>query len=620
MSKIQQTQQTHSQNAVKANKPQQAHKSILNANTAQQMLDAPETMRAEDVLAAQQAVGNQVVQRALDKDDRRKGLTDPQGNLREDLNAQIQQKRGGGSPLPENLQKEASKKLGRSFKDVRIHTDEAADELSRTISARAFTIGKDIFFKNGVFAPGSSAGRETIIHELTHVVQQGGKGGASGALKLGAPDTAHEKEADRIGKKHAASIGTAPAGAVQREGEEDELMMQEDEEELQMQEDDDIAEDAPAESPEDLMMQEDEEELQMQEDDDIAEDAPAESPEDLMMQEDEEELQMQPAEEDELQMQPDAGNVIQREWEQDKNGKWKKKDQSVGQSAPKGKGKKPVVPPLNLSKLKPKAPEPPKGLPPVPKAVKSTVKAKAKFASLEEATSTEASEKRQEKIGLMEHDRDHQSKGRLKTEQKAGKMSFLGASVENKKNQEEAAKDPKQVAKQKWMATLKDPSASKEDIEKAKERLGTFHKDVGKKDFKAAKNERRSALEESAKSGDDEAYEKWQSERKKTKGEKAKGFFKSAGKKVGSGLLSAGKWAGKKGLGFAKGKLNEGVNHFLGIKDDDKDDDDDKAKAPSVNVTNNVGGGSGDSMSLVKELFAENKKLNEELASLKKTA
>jgi hypothetical protein len=463
------------------------------------------------------------------------------------------------------------------------------------------------------FLPGSGAGRETIIHELTHVVQQGGKGGASGALKLGAPDTTHEKEADRIGKKHAASIGAAPAGAVQREGEEDELMMQEDEEELQMQEDDDIAEDAPAESPEDLMMQEDEEELQMQEDDDIAEDAPAESPEDLMMQEDEDELQMQPAEEDELQMQPDAGNVIQRKWEQDENGKWKKKDE-----APKGKGKKPVVPPLNFSKLKPKAPKPPKGLPPVPKSVKSTVKSKAKFASLEEATSTEASEKRQEKIGLMEHDRDYQAKGRLKEEQKAGKMSFLGASVKNKTDQEEAAKDPKQVAKQKWMATLKDPKASKEDIEKAKERLGTFHKDVGKKDFKAAKNERRSALEESAKSGDDEAYEKWQSERKKTKGEKAKGFFKSAGKKVGSGLLSAGKWAGKKGLGFAKGKLNEGVNHFLGIKDDDKDDDDDKA--PKVNVTNNIGGGSsgGGSTEMLTELYQENKKLKAQIAELEK--
>jgi hypothetical protein len=600
------------QGAVKA-QPKSKNHVVRGEVNAEQMMQSPETMRAEDVLAAQQTVGNQVVQRALDKEDRRKGLTDEQGNLSQEITSQIQQKRGGGSPLPENIQKEASKKLGRNFKDVRIHTDEAADTLSRTISARAFTIGKDIFFKNGVFSPGSGAGRETIIHELTHVVQQGGKGGASGALKLGAPDTTHEKEADRIGKKHAASIGAAPAGAVQREGEEDELMMQEDEEELQMQEDDDIAEDAPAESPEDLMMQEDEEELQMQEDDDIAEDAPAESPEDLMMQEDEDELQMQPAEEDELQMQPDAGNVIQRKWEQDENGKWKKKDE-----APKGKGKKPVVPPLNFSKLKPKAPKPPKGLPPVPKSVKSTVKSKAKFASLEEATSTEASEKRQEKIGLMEHDRDYQAKGRLKEEQKAGKMSFLGASVKNKTDQEEAAKDPKQVAKQKWMATLKDPKASKEDIEKAKERLGTFHKDVGKKDFKAAKNERRSALEESAKSGDDEAYEKWQSERKKTKGEKAKGFFKSAGKKVGSGLLSAGKWAGKKGLGFAKGKLNEGVNHFLGIKDDDKDDDDDKA--PKVNVTNNIGGGSsgGGSTEMLTELYQENKKLKAQIAELEK--
>jgi hypothetical protein len=184
MSKIQQTQQAHAQTAAKANKPQQQqHHSLSSA----QMLESPEAMRSEDVLAAQQTVGNQVVQRALDKDDRRKGLTDEQGNLRQEITSQIQQKRGGGNPLPENIQKEASKKLGRNFKDVRIHTDETADTLSRTISARAFTIGKDIFFKNGVFAPGSGAGRETLMHELTHVVQQGGKVGPAARSNLAGP-------------------------------------------------------------------------------------------------------------------------------------------------------------------------------------------------------------------------------------------------------------------------------------------------------------------------------------------------------------------------------------------------------------------------------------------------
>ncbi len=162
------------------------------------------------------------VQAAPDGRQRSKNLTNANGELAPDLNAAIQKKRGGGASLPESVQREAKKTLGREFKEVRIHTDEEAHQLSRAIHARAFTIGKDIFFKRGVFAPGTTSGRETLIHELTHVVQQSG-GKSSGKLKLGAPDTAHEKEADQIGKKHAVgiSIGAAHSGAVQAQDEEE---------------------------------------------------------------------------------------------------------------------------------------------------------------------------------------------------------------------------------------------------------------------------------------------------------------------------------------------------------------------------------------------------------------
>ncbi|MFO7583556.1 MAG: DUF4157 domain-containing protein, partial [Anaerolineales bacterium] len=555
----------------KANKPQQPQRKPFNPA---QMLESPETMRSEDVLAAQQTVGNQVVQRALDKDDRRKGLTDNQGNLRQDLNEQIQQKRGGGTPLPENIQKEASKKLGRNFKDVRIHTDESADKLSRTISARAFTIGKDIFFKNGVFAPGSSAGRETIIHELTHVVQQGGRSSASGALKLGAPDTAHEKEADRIGKKHAASIGAAPAGAVQREGEEDELMMQ----------------------------QEEEEELQMQSDSDVEE-----------MPEDAPELMMQGVEEEELQMQPDAGNVIQRKWEQDDKGNWKKVDDKESE----GMGYK-----RTQKKVAQKAMHDPE------KDTHSSLPGSHQVRKKKFKLNNELSKGKPNlnKVGFEDIEKRQQKNLEAEAESIPKEKQ-----AQTEKAKDENTKFEKTVPGQrlKLMKTLRDPKASKEEIEGAKSKLEGLHKGAfSKKDFKAAKKERSGALEEAAKSGDDEAYEKWKSEREKTKGEKAKGFFKSAGKKMGSGLLSAGKWAGGKALGFAKGKLNEGVDHFLGTKSDDKDDDKDDAK-PSVNIVNNMGGsgspgggggGIGAIMEQYSEVLQENKKLKEELAGLKKTA
>ncbi len=167
--------------------------------------------------------------------EKRQRVTNAKGELVPEINQAIQRKRGGGASLPENVRREAKRILGQDFKDVRIHTDSEAHHLSRSISARAFTIGKDIFFKQGVFSPGSQAGRETLIHELTHVVQQsrGGKA-SSGNLKLGAPDTAHEKEADQIGKKHASAI-TSVNASVQRATDEDELQMQPEEEEIQMQ-------------------------------------------------------------------------------------------------------------------------------------------------------------------------------------------------------------------------------------------------------------------------------------------------------------------------------------------------------------------------------------------------
>jgi hypothetical protein len=42
------------------------------------------------------------------------------------------------------------------------------------VRANAYTVGHDIVFGDGRFAPGTHEGRRLIAHELTHVVQQGG--------------------------------------------------------------------------------------------------------------------------------------------------------------------------------------------------------------------------------------------------------------------------------------------------------------------------------------------------------------------------------------------------------------------------------------------------------------
>jgi hypothetical protein len=88
--------------------------------------------------------------------------------------------------------------FGADFSKVRIHTGMKADWLNRLIQARAFTVGGDIFFRNGEYAPGQTAGRELLAHELTHVVQQ--NGGVHSKLTVSQPEDASEREADRVAK------------------------------------------------------------------------------------------------------------------------------------------------------------------------------------------------------------------------------------------------------------------------------------------------------------------------------------------------------------------------------------------------------------------------------------
>ncbi|VWX57033.1 conserved hypothetical protein [Burkholderiales bacterium 8X] len=63
--------------------------------------------------------------------------------------------------------------FGRDFSQVRVHDDSLADESARAVGANAFTVGPDIVFAAGRFAPGTDTGRRLLAHELAHVVQQG---------------------------------------------------------------------------------------------------------------------------------------------------------------------------------------------------------------------------------------------------------------------------------------------------------------------------------------------------------------------------------------------------------------------------------------------------------------
>jgi uncharacterized protein DUF4157 len=58
------------------------------------------------------------------------------------------------------------------FSRVRVHADSSAAESARAVGARAYTVGEDLVFGAGEYAPHTETGRSLLAHELTHVVQQ----------------------------------------------------------------------------------------------------------------------------------------------------------------------------------------------------------------------------------------------------------------------------------------------------------------------------------------------------------------------------------------------------------------------------------------------------------------
>jgi hypothetical protein len=79
-----------------------------------------------------------------------------------------------GSPLPRDMRSFMEPRFKADFSGVRIHTDQDAARLAAHLAARAFTVGRDIYFAAGEFQPNKAEGWELVAHELTHTLQQGG--------------------------------------------------------------------------------------------------------------------------------------------------------------------------------------------------------------------------------------------------------------------------------------------------------------------------------------------------------------------------------------------------------------------------------------------------------------
>ena len=165
-----------------------SHAAILNRTTASQ---PSQTRHA--LLRLQRQYGNRYVQRVVAL--ARQGESNAE--VSPEVEQAIQRALGRGQTLDSRVRTQMESALGADFSGVRVHTDAEADGLNRTLNARAFTTGQDLFFRQGEYNPGGSGGRKLLAHELTHVVQQ-----LSGAVPaesgVSHPDDTFEKEARSV--------------------------------------------------------------------------------------------------------------------------------------------------------------------------------------------------------------------------------------------------------------------------------------------------------------------------------------------------------------------------------------------------------------------------------------
>ncbi|SEF14961.1 protein of unknown function [Rhizobiales bacterium GAS191] len=84
-----------------------------------------------------------------------------------------------GAPLDAATRAYFEPRFGHDFSRVRVHIGTSAEQSAWDLNAHAYTVGHNIVFGAGRFAPGTHEGRRLIAHELAHIVQQQEAGAAT---------------------------------------------------------------------------------------------------------------------------------------------------------------------------------------------------------------------------------------------------------------------------------------------------------------------------------------------------------------------------------------------------------------------------------------------------------
>ncbi|HZU85254.1 MAG TPA: DUF4157 domain-containing protein, partial [Polyangiaceae bacterium] len=119
--------------------------------------------------------------------------------------------RDEGSHVDARIAKRVEQATGRALGDVRVHVDAQAQDAARSMKARAYTVGQDVYFAAGQYKPGTPDGDRLIAHELIHTVQQRqGDSSSEGKLEVSSRGDRHEHEADDL----ADAIATSPVSML----------------------------------------------------------------------------------------------------------------------------------------------------------------------------------------------------------------------------------------------------------------------------------------------------------------------------------------------------------------------------------------------------------------------
>jgi hypothetical protein len=104
--------------------------------------------------------------------------------------------RSPGQPLDPATRAFFEPRFSHDFSQVRLHTDTKAAESARAVNALAYTVGQDVVFGTGQYAPQTGEGKKLLAHELTHVMQQQNVTFSSLDLEVSQSNSVLEKEAN----------------------------------------------------------------------------------------------------------------------------------------------------------------------------------------------------------------------------------------------------------------------------------------------------------------------------------------------------------------------------------------------------------------------------------------